>query len=97
MNKTESPSKRAAVPEQVMMQEAAQLVVDMLNVEAALRRRGDHDSIMLAASLAAYRRRLEKKSNFVRIRPEPEMSCLKHIVIEQGKGWLKLIDTRGKD
>jgi hypothetical protein len=90
------PVKRTARRKPGMTQETAQLLIDMHNVEAALDGRGDHDSVLLAAALAAYRCRLEERGQFVRIRPEAEVNWLKYIVIEQGNGWLKLTDTRVK-
>jgi hypothetical protein len=83
-----------AKPKRGMTQEEAQLLIDLLNVETALHGRGDRTSVLLAAALAHYRLRLEKQGGFVRLRPDATLACLKYIRIQQGPGWLKLIDTR---
>ncbi len=83
-----------AKPKHEMTQEEAQLLIDLLSVETALRGRSDRTGVLLAAALARYRRRLEKRGGFVRLRPDPALACLKYIRIQQGPGWLKLIDTR---
>ena len=72
----------------------AELIVDIQNVEDALHLRADHKGVLLAAALAVYRRRLEKEGGFVRLRPDPALEWIKYIEIQQGNGWLKLIDTR---
>jgi hypothetical protein len=79
-----------------MTQEAALLIVEILNVEDALHLRGDRSGVLLAAALAAYRRRLEREGGFVRLQPDHALDWLKHIEIQQGSGWLKLIDTKVK-
>ena len=73
---------------------AAELIIDMINVEDLLSLRGDGEGILLAAALADYRRRLEKQEGFVRPRPDPTLGCLTFIKIQKGNGWVKLIDTR---
>jgi hypothetical protein len=80
--------------ERGMTQEEAELLIDLQNVEMALHRRGDRASVLLAAALAATRHRLEREGGFVRLQPDPALDWLKHIQIQQGNGWLKLIDTR---
>ncbi len=77
-----------------MTQEAAQLIIDMISVENGLHLRADPKGVLLAAALAGYRRHLEHLEGFLRVRPDPALACLKYITIEQGLGWLKLIDTR---
>jgi len=77
-----------------MTQEAAQLIVDILNVEDALHLRADREGVLLAAALAAYRGRLEDQGGFVRLRPDATLGWLNFIKVQRGKGWLKLIDTR---
>lgn len=79
-----------------MTQNEAQFLIDLQNVETALNSCGDQASALLAAALAAYRRRLEKKGGFVRLQPDPALDWLKYIQIEQGDNWLKLTDTRVK-
>lgn len=79
-----------------MTQEEAQLIIDLLNVETALRGRGDRTSLLLAAALADYRSRLEKRSGFVRVQPDHTLESLKFIQVQRGNGWLKATDTRLK-
>lgn len=81
-------------PVREMTPETANLIVEILNVEDALNLRADRNGALLAAALATYRHRLEKEGGFVRLQPDPALEWLKHIEIQQGKGWLKLIDTR---
>ncbi len=80
--------------ERGMTQATAELLASLQSVEAALHGRGDRSSVLLAAAIARYRRGLEDKGGFVRMRPDAALRCLKYIEIRQGKGWLKLIDTR---
>lgn len=75
---------------------ASLLILDMLNVEAALQVLGDREGLLLAAGLREFRRGLEAEGGLVRRLPEPEPACLKPIRIERGNGWLKLVDTRGE-
>lgn len=81
-------------PKRGMTQGQARFIIDLLNVETALDGCGDRASVQLAAALARYRRRLEKQVEFMWLRPDKALACLKHIPIQQGPGWLKLIDTR---
>ncbi|MGH7970551.1 MAG: hypothetical protein ACREIC_17635 [Limisphaerales bacterium] len=65
-----------------------------MNVEDALHLRADREGVLLAAALATYRRRLERKGGFVRLQRDLSLDWLKHIQVQRGNGWLKLIDTR---
>jgi hypothetical protein len=89
---------RSHRPERVngMTPETAQLIVDILSIEDALNLREDREGVLLAAALAEYRGRLEKKGGFVRLQPDQALEWLKHIKVQKGNGWLKLIDTRVK-
>lgn len=77
-----------------MTPETATLICDILNIEDALSLRPDRKGALLAAALAVYRHHLEREGGFVRVQRDPALDWLKYIKIQQGNGWLKLIDTR---
>ena len=94
MQRNSRSRKRARDRE--MTPETANLIVEMLNIEDALSLRPDPKGVLLAAALATYRHLLEREGGFVRVQRDSALEWLKHIEIQQGNGWLKLIDTRVK-